>query len=83
MRDKSLETIWEERINLEYVIDAWKALGIGDRFFMKNGHFDLLAGVGWVREMIGSGCQSSEISQRWAGDVKAFEEQRKPYLLYE
>ena len=83
LRDKSLETIWEERINLEYVIDAWKALGIGDRFFMKNGHFDLLAGVGWVREMIGSGCHANEISQRWAGDVKAFEEQRKPYLLYE
>ena len=83
LRGKLLEEIWENKIDLEYVIDAWKSLGIGDSFFMKNGHFDLLAGVGWVREMIGAGSSAAEISERWATDVKSFEEQRKPYLLYE
>lgn len=83
LRGKPLEEVWEEKIDLEYVIDAWKALSIGDSFFMKNGHFDLLAGVGWVREMIVAGYSAAEISERWATDVKSFEERRKPYLLYE
>ena len=83
LRGKLLEEIWENKIDLEYVIDAWKSLGIGDSFFMKNGHFDLLAGVGWVREMIGAGSSAAKISERWATDVKSFEERRKPYLLYE
>ena len=83
LRGKPLEYVWKEKINLEYVIDAWRALGTGDAFFMSNGHFELLAGVGWVRQMIESGCTAEEISARWEGDVRAFEEMRKPYLLYE
>ena len=83
LRGKLLEEIWENKIDLEYVIDAWKSLGIGDSFFMKNGHFDLLAGVGWVREMIGAGSSAAKISERWATDVKSFEERRKPDLLSE
>ena len=83
LRGKPLERIWEEKINLEYVTGAWKALGIGEGFFMKNGHFNLLAGVGWIQDMIEAGATASEIAGRWSGDVKSFEEQRKPYLLYE
>lgn len=83
LRGKPLAEIWEERINLEYVIDAFNALGSPKEFFMGNGHFDLLAGTGWVREMILSGSSACEISDRWQEDVRKFERKREEYLLYE
>ena len=33
--------------------------------------------------MIKEGASADEIKARWADDVAAFKEQRKPYLLYE
>lgn len=83
LRGKPLAEIWEERINLEYVIDAFNALGSPKEFFMENGHFDLLSGTGWVREMILSGSSACEISDRWQEDVRKFERKREEYLLYE
>lgn len=82
LRGKPLEEIWEEGINLEYVISAYRSLGLGEAFFGKNNFFDLLAGVGYVREMIVSGASAAEIKSRWADDVEAFKERRRPYLLY-
>lgn len=82
LRGKPLEQIWSDQMTFEYVIDAYHNLNMGDAFFGKNRHFELLAGVGWVREMIAAGASSSEIRARWAADVARFEEQRRPYLLY-
>ena len=67
-------------INLEYVIDAYNDLNIGDEFFTK--FFELLAGRGDIREMIKQGMSADEIKATWADDVKRFREQRRPYLLY-
>ena len=67
-------------INLEYVIDAYNDLNIGDEFFTK--FFELLAGRGDIREMIEKGMSADEIKATWADDVKRFREQRRPYLLY-
>lgn len=67
-------------INLEYVIDAYNDLNIGDKFFTK--FFELLAGRGDIREMIENGMSADEIKATWADDVKRFREQRRPYLLY-
>lgn len=67
-------------INLEYVIDAYNDLNIGDKFFTK--FFELLAGRGDIREMIEQGMSADEIKATWADDVKRFREQRRPYLLY-
>lgn len=81
-----LSTISDEEaiaqgINLEYLIDAYNDLNIGDKFFTK--FFELLAGRGDIRKMIEQGMSADEIKATWADDVKRFREQRRPYLLYE
>lgn len=80
--EKPLEEIWNEGINLEYVIEAYRALGMGEAFFGKNYFFDLLAGVGYFREMILDGAGADEIKARWKDDVEDFKVRRRPYLLY-
>lgn len=95
LRRKPLRDIWAEKINLEYVIDAYRNLNMGDKFFGKNNFFELLAGVDWFRSMIEEGFPSTvtassvtsslaaEISARWAPDVENFKFRRAPYLIYE
>lgn len=83
LRCKPLADIWAEKINLEYVIDAYRNLNIGDKFFGKNNFFELLAGVDWFRSMIENGSTAAEISARWASDIEDFKSRRAPYLLYE
>ena len=83
LRGKPLTEIWSERINLEYVVDAYRNLNMEDKFFGKNNFFELLAGVDWFRSMIEEGSSASEISVRWVSDVRAFKARRAPYLLYE
>lgn len=82
LRRKPLRDIWAEKINLEYVIDAYRNLNMGDKFFGKNNFFELLAGVDWFRSMIGNGSSAAGISARWASDVENFKSRRAPYLLY-
>lgn len=94
LRRKPLRDIWAEKINLEYVIDAYRNLNMGDKFFGKNNFFELLAGVDWFRSMIEEGLPSTVtassvtsslaagISARWASDVENFKSRRAPYLLY-
>ena len=74
------EEIIEAGFNLEYVIDAYNNLGMGEKFFKRA--FLLLTGVDYIKEMIMAGHSASEIRARWQEDVKHFREQRRPYLLY-
>ena len=80
LREKPLEDIWKEGINLDYIITAYNELSIGDKFF--TSFFDKLAGVGYIRDMILSGASAKEIKDSWKDDVKAFKARRRPYLLY-
>ncbi len=67
-------------INLEYLIDAYRDLGMGDKFF--RNFFELLIGRGDIRAMIEQGKSAAEIKATWAADVENFKKQRRPYLLY-
>ncbi len=83
-RDLSIlsdDEIAENGFDLTYLIEAYRALNIGDRFFTP--FFEKLVGVGYIRTMIKAGKSASEIKDRWHTDVERFKEQRKPYLLYE
>ena len=82
LRNKPLQEIWDEQVNIGYVIDAYNHYPAGSAFFMDNNHFELLVGVDYPREMILSGASAAEISARWADDVARFTQQRRPYLLY-
>lgn len=72
--------IRKQGIDLSYVIDAYKNLNIGSKFF--TSFFDLLAGCSYIREMIEQGCDADEIKARWQDDVAKFKKQRAPYLIY-
>lgn len=75
------EKIFENKIDLSYVIDAYSNLNLGNHFFRP--FFEKLIGVDYVRKMIIQGKSAGEIEAMWAGDVKKFKDQRRPYLLYE
>lgn len=74
------EEIWDNGIDLSYIIEAYHNLGIGKAFFTPM--FEKLIGVGYVREMIMAGCSAEEIEARWMEDVEKFKEQRRKYLIY-
>ena len=80
LRGTSEEEAIAQGINLDYVIDAYRDLGMGDSFF--RSFFELLIGRGDIRKMIEDGRSTAEIKATWMPDVEKFKNQRRPYLLY-
>lgn len=76
----SVEEINKDGINLEYIVDAYTNMNLGDHFFRNM--FELEIGQAYVRKMIKEGKSAKEIEAMWAEDVEKFKEERKPYLLY-
>ncbi len=80
------EDIIAQGINLTYLIDAYRdvtahSTNAADKRFFTS-FFEKLIGDPSVRQMIEDGKSAEEIKATWVDDVKAFKEQRKPYLLY-
>ena len=75
------EEIWKRGIDLSYLIDAYRNLNIGDKFF--TSFFEKLIGVDYVRTMIKASKSADEIKAAWKDDVEKFKTQRKKYLLYD
>ena len=75
------EAVIAEGFNLEYVIDAYRNLSMGEKFFTRM--FLLLTGVDYVKEMILEGKSAAEIRARWQPEVEEFKTLRRKYLLYE
>ena len=82
LRGKPLSEIWENGADPSYIVDAFRNVPESGDFFTSGGHFELLAGVTWVREMVLSGAEAAEIKARWAPDAEKFLILRKPYLIY-
>ncbi|MCM1482825.1 MAG: DUF1343 domain-containing protein, partial [Muribaculaceae bacterium] len=80
LRELSDNDIIAGGVNLEYIIEAYTAMGRPDKFFSR--FFENLIGDGHIRTMIEQGRTASEIKATWANDVEAFKEARAPYLLY-
>lgn len=80
LRGVADEAVIAAGFNLEYVIDAYRNLDMGEKFFTRM--FLLLTGVDYIKEMIMAGHTADEIRARWSDDVARFKEQRRPYLLY-
>ena len=81
LRNLSDSAIWEGKINLNYLIEAYSSVNVGDSFFTP--FFEKLIGVDYVRKMIEEGCSAEQISKCWQKDIETFKKQRKPYLLYD
>ena len=75
------ETIISRGLDLEYVIDAYRNLSLGEAFFTPM--FEKLIGVDYVRKMIIEGCTAEEIRAEWQPDVERFRQLRRKYLLYD
>ena len=80
LRDIPNEQLIAQGVSLEYIIDAYRNLKQGDKFFKK--FFDLLIGNGETRRQIESGMSNEEIKVTWQDDIEKFKKQRRPYLLY-
>ena len=91
LMEKPLEEIWQAGIDLNYLVDAYNAVHAAHPevdFFGtpdKQGRYwlDKLCGTDDVRKRIEAGESAEAIKASWQGDIEAFKEQRKPYLLYE
>lgn len=81
LRDLPDEQIITAGFDLSYLIDAYRNLNIGNKFF--TSFFEKLVGVDYIRQEIIAGKTAEQISKRWYCDVEQFKHQRKPYLLYE
>lgn len=72
----------DAKINLDFLITMYNLYPEKDKFFLKNGFFDLLAGTDKLRLDIVAGKSSEEIYQGWKKDEEAFMKTRSKYLLY-
>lgn len=75
------EDILRRGFTLDYLIEAYRVLVLGDAFFKPI--FEKLIGVGYVRQMIMAGSTAEEIRARWQEEVHRFLQKRKPYLIYQ
>lgn len=71
------------RIQLKWLIDAYKLFPGKDSFFLKNSHFNHLAGNDILIQQIKDGKSEEEIKKSWEPDLKKFKAIRKKYLLYD
>ncbi|MBQ9010639.1 MAG: DUF1343 domain-containing protein [Clostridia bacterium] len=90
LREKPVEEIWQEGIQLDYLIEAYHAVTEEHpevSFFGKSdsqGRYwlDKLCGTDQVRRMIEEGHTAGEIRATWTEELEKFRGMRSAYLLY-
>ena len=80
----------DNRIQLKYLLDAYKLFPDKENFFIKpksgnldESFFNKLAGNGTLIQQIQSGLNEEQIRNSWQPELNKFKEIRKKYLLYE
>jgi uncharacterized protein YbbC (DUF1343 family) len=68
------------KVNLEWVIDAYREYPEKDKFF--TSYFDVLASGPTIREQIQKGMSADEIRATWKNGLERFGKIREKYLLY-
>jgi uncharacterized protein YbbC (DUF1343 family) len=82
LRNKSLAALQaERRINLSYILEAFRDFPDKEKFFI-NASFDRLAGSNLLRNQILAGLNEEQIRQSWQEELEAFKKIREKYLLY-
>jgi uncharacterized protein YbbC (DUF1343 family) len=71
-----------QKMNLSYLLDAYRNYPDKAGFFLKNNFFDRLAGSDKLRLQILAGKSENEIRAGWDADLDAFKKRRAKYLLY-
>ncbi len=70
------------RIELQYLLDAYKLFPGKDSFFLKNNFFNKLAGNDVLMQQVKEGKTATEIKQSWEPELSDFKKMRQKYLLY-
>jgi len=71
-----------KRMNLSYLLDAYRHSSDKEGFFLKNNFFDRLAGSDALRQDVIAGKSEQAIRAHWEEDLRRFEKVRRKYLLY-
>ncbi len=80
--EKALAEI-DQKIQLKWLIEAYKLFPEKENFFLKNNFFHKLAGNDLLMQQIKDGKSEKEIRASWEPKLSEFKKTRKKYLLYE
>jgi uncharacterized protein YbbC (DUF1343 family) len=69
-----------KKLNLSWVIDAWKELKGQHSFF--NNYFNTLAGTDKLRKQIEQGLKGKQIEESWFNEIESYKKIRINYLIY-
>jgi uncharacterized protein YbbC (DUF1343 family) len=70
------------RIQLKYLLQAYRLFPGKDSFFLKNNFIDKLAGNDQLKQQVKQGLSEASIRKSWQPGLMAFKAIRKKYLLY-
>jgi len=83
LSDRKVDKIRQEkRVNLSYLIHAYRDYPKKSEFFLKNNFIDKLMGTDSFRLQVIAGKSEEEIIETWKDDLDKFKMIRKKYLLY-
>jgi len=71
-----------QTMDLTYLLDAYKNYDDKEKFFLKNGFFDRLAGNNSLRQQVMNGVSEEHIRKSWERELVLFRAIRQKYLLY-
>jgi uncharacterized protein YbbC (DUF1343 family) len=71
------------KIQLKWLIEAYKLFPQKDSFFLKSNSFNRLSGTDQLMQQIKDGKSEEEIRKSWEPKLSEFKAIRKKYLLYE
>ncbi|UKJ06510.1 exo-beta-N-acetylmuramidase NamZ domain-containing protein [Solitalea lacus] len=71
-----------KKLNLNWLMEMYKAYPDKEKFFLKTLFFDKLAGTDQLRKQLIAGKTESEIRKSWEPALTQYKEMRKKYLLY-
>jgi uncharacterized protein YbbC (DUF1343 family) len=72
----------DNKIQLQYLLEAYKLFPGKDTFFLKNNFINKLAGNNELMQQVKDGKTEQEIRKSWEPGLIAFKAIRKKYLLY-
>jgi uncharacterized protein YbbC (DUF1343 family) len=72
----------DRKIQLKYLLEAYRLFPKKDSFFLSNNFFNKLAGNDKLMQQIKDGKTEAEIRKSWEPELEEFKTIRKRYLLY-
>ncbi|MFT3981564.1 MAG: DUF1343 domain-containing protein [Ferruginibacter sp.] len=81
--DETILKIVDGKLQLKYLLEAYRLFPGKDSFFLKNNFFDKLAGNDELQQQVKKGMSETAIRASWQPALDTFKAIRKKYLLYE